>query len=229
MSAGLLAGLGAKAGMSGAGAGMKLGGAAIGAGQMLTGAIQNRKAKQMNPAEVDPRMTSNLEDIRSRVRAASTGTDAITQNAIRQANQLTRSTQRNMGRSASGNVGALMSGMLRAQRVGGQNVNNAMASSRQLLPQFMQMESQMNNLIGQRQLELQMRDQNQMRAQGAQNLKSGFGNLMGGLGLSQKYGQEEEEVNRGQFGGMTPMDPLEGGQVDQSVTTEGMVPTGISN
>lgn len=201
-------------------------GMGVGAGQMISGVIKSARADRMSPTEVDPRQVSNLEDIRSRVKAAATGSDAITQNAIRQANQMTKSTQRMIGRSASGNVGSLMSGLLRAQRVGGQNVNNAMAHSRKMLPQFMQLESQLNNQIAKRQLELQMREQNQERAEGAQLQKSGFGNLVGGLAISQSLDSEPERTE-GQFGGVKPMQSLEPKLIDQSVTTEGMTPVGM--
>lgn len=152
-----------------------------GIGQLIGGGVKTKKAKSLEPSMEDPEQRAGLTDIKQRLRSASTGSDAMTQNAIRQSDQMMSATQSNIGSNVGGNAGAAISGMLKAQRVGGTNINESLARSRQLIPQLIAARTGMENQMAQRRLELQMRRQNQVKAEAEALKREGYQNLMGSI------------------------------------------------
>lgn len=90
-------------------------------------------------------------------------------------------TQNNIASNTGGNVGAALSGMLKAQRVGGTNINESLSRSRQLVPQLLGAKTGLENHMAQRKLELQMRKQNQIKAEAEALKKEGYQNTMGSI------------------------------------------------
>lgn len=158
--------------------------ATLGAGQLALGEIKRRKAEQLRPQEEDPNQVQRLEDAKRKLRQLETGTDATTQANIQEAEQLTAGTQSNLAKITGGNIGGTVDAMLKAQRVGGRNINRAIGEAGQRALGFQGLVERMAQQISQRRLDLQQFRSVQKRAEAAQLRKEGMGNVMGGMATS---------------------------------------------
>ncbi len=153
-------------------------GGALGAAQLIGSAIKKDQA-QAPPLE-DPGQRALLEDIEQRRKSAQTGAD--TAGARRAAEQLGQTTQANIAKVTGGDVGGTVSGLLKAQRATGQNINEALAAGQQRQQFFTGLAQDLQNRIAQRKLDLQQFSRVQALGEAAQLRKEGISNLLGFVG-----------------------------------------------
>lgn len=158
-----------------------------------------KQAEAMAPPKEDPRQLARLAQLQQMQRSLLTGTGAQTQAAKGAAEQGIAGTQSAISRMAGGNVGSTIQGLLQAQRVGGSQINEAMATGAQQGMQMNPLIDALNNAIAQRKLELQLAEQQQkmpewanMQQQTGQNLRAGMartdkdlGKIFQDLGIGQ--------------------------------------------
>ncbi len=185
----------AKGALGGAAAGAAIGsavpiiGTAIGAaggaiiGGVSSGIIAN-KAKKADESiqSQDPRELARLAEINRIRKSIGAGTDPLTQNAIRVAQQTNASTQGNIARVTGGNTGATIAGLTRAQRGTQAATNQAVAGAQQRLPFFENMAQQLNTRISQRSLEVGLLRRDQAMAEKAAEQKAASANISGAIG-----------------------------------------------
>jgi hypothetical protein len=193
----------AKGALGGAGSGLAIGanpllmgatgglsapvGAAVGAivGGVSSG-IKANKAKKADEAiqAQDPMELARLAEINRIRKSIGAGTDPLTQNAIRVAQQTNASTQGNIARVTGGNVGATVTGLTRAQRGTQAATNQAVAGAQQRLPFFENMAQQLNTRISQRALEVGLMRRDQAMAEKAADQKAASANIAGAIGAA---------------------------------------------
>jgi hypothetical protein len=160
-------------------------GAAVGAvaGGVSSGIKANKakKADERIQAQ-DPMELARLAEINRIRKSIGAGTDPLTQNAIRQAQQTGASTQGNIARVTGGNVGATVAGMTRAQRGTQAATNQAVVGAAQRLPFFENMAQQLGTRISQRSLEVGLMRRDQAMAEKAAQGKADSANIEGALG-----------------------------------------------
>lgn len=166
----------------------KSAGMTAGAMQLGMGLAKKRQADRMAPDIIDPNRVRDLEEARRKQASLEAGTDTATQQALKQADQSTRATQRDLGKVTGGNVGGTVSAMLQAQRMGGGVTNQAYADAANRGAQMSALSNQIAKEISQRKLDIQQFRSVQRRAEGAQQSKQGFQNLAAQMSLGD-YGQ----------------------------------------
>ena len=158
-------------GLIGTAAGAAIGGT-IGGLQAKKTAREREKALQL-PSTEDPGQTARLLEVDRIAKNIQAGADTATQTQLGQIAESTAATQSRLGRATGGNVGATTDAMLKAQRVGGQQSNQAIAQGQSRLPFFMNLGQQIANRAEQRKLELELLDRAQTSAETAQDQKEG--------------------------------------------------------
>ena len=182
----LLGGVGGLAigGPVGAQVGSSLGGAI---GGLFGARNAQKKVDASQPVAEDPNQISRLQEIDRTRRQIATGNDPLTRSRINEIQRVGATTQSNIARNTGGDVGGTVAGLLRAQRNVDSGVNQAFNQSQARLPFFENLSSQLSNRVAQRKLELNIRDQNQARAEQAQqqtfsnNAVSGLVGSLGGV------------------------------------------------
>lgn len=180
---------------SGAASGAQLGkmigpqGAVIGAaaGALLGGISSVGKSGNASKADKaiqaqDPRELARLAEINRIRKSIGAGTDPLSQQQIRQAQQTGASTQGNIARVTGGNVGATIAGLTRAQRGTQAATNQALAQSQERLPFFENMAQQLNTRVSQRALEVGLMRRDQAMAEKAAQGKANSANIAGAIG-----------------------------------------------
>ena len=151
------AGMGAKVGgmLGPAGAGIGAGVGAL-AGGIMSGIQTNRAQQSQNIPVVDPMERARLSRLEQMSRSLSSGSDALTQQNIRNQQNIGRAAQNAISRSTGGDVGGTLDALLRSQKATQGGVNQAVAQAAQRLPYFDSAAGQMASRIAQRRLELDL-------------------------------------------------------------------------
>ena len=174
-------GIGAATGIPGAASlGGKLGSAVGGLGSMASGVMKKRKAEDLMPSEQDASQVSALEDAKRKLKQMESGTDATTQAAIQESEQLTAGTQGDILKATGGNIGGTVDALLKAQRIGGRNNNKALANAGQRASGFQSMVERMANRIEQRKIDIQKTKSSQAYAEAAEAIQTGSQNATAG-------------------------------------------------
>ena len=140
-----------------------------------------KEADKMAPGETDPNQLAALEDAKRKTRQSESGTDTTTQEAIKSIDQSTTATQKQLAGVTGGNVTGTVSAMLQALKAGGNVKNQAFAGAGQRGLQMGSVANEIRKNIGQRKLDIQQFRSVQRRAEGADMLKTGMGNLQAGI------------------------------------------------
>ena len=148
-------------------------GGAVGGG--IGSAVDASKNKAQQPPMVDPNQLALLNEMNQRRKALMTG--AGVQSGINQVNQATAQTQNVISRNTGGDIGNTISGLLQAQRVGGQNINQVLGGANQQQQFFTTLADQLNGKIADRKLGLQQYEYGRQLAQQAENSKNNMTNL----------------------------------------------------
>ena len=153
----------------------------IGAGQLLSGIIKKRQATDVNPPMEDPRQASIMNDLLLKKKQLESGFDPTTSIAYDQIGRQQSQATQNILRASGGNVGSAMSGIAMTQRAAGDAGANVISQNQQQQGQFMALAESLADKMARRKLELQMYDKLQKLRESAEETKSGFSNLFGGL------------------------------------------------
>ena len=167
--------------LSGAGMGAKIGsaiapgvGTAIGAGVgALAGGISGRsKQKAANKAQeiplVDPAERARLAQLDQTRKNLAQGSDVMTQQALKQQQNVGKGAQTALSRSTAGDVGGTMDALLRSQKATQGGMNQTIAQSANRLPYFDSATGGLTSRIAQRKLELGLLNRSQKTAESAQ-------------------------------------------------------------
>lgn len=170
----------------------KTAGTVFGAIQSAQGASKSKQADRMSPDIIDPNRVRDLEEAKRRQNSLAAGTDTTTQQALKQAGQNTRATQRDIAKSTGGNVAGTVSGLLQSQSLGGSIENQALASAGERGMAMGNLYNKITEDISQRKLDIQQFRSVQKRAEGARLKKEGSANVMAGLSslLGSQLGQQ---------------------------------------
>jgi hypothetical protein len=175
----------------------KLAGSALSLG---TGLLQNIQAGKLKkradaamPELVDPRQAAFLAELNQKRKAIDTGADfGAGMNAINTTNAATNNA---IVRSTGGDVGGTIQGLLQSQQVANSGANNVLAQGQAQQMQYNSMFNDLNNKIAARQLQLEMYNSQQLRAEWAQkkqmanqNTMAGFSGLMSGMSSGKSGG-----------------------------------------
>lgn len=167
-------------GPAGAMAGAKIGSAVGGLGTMFSGAQAKRKAEAARPSEVDPNQVTRLEEAKRKLKAMESGTDATTQASLRESKQLTEATKSDLSKVTGGNIAATTDALLKAQRIGGSNINKTLGASATRASGFENLVDRMATRIEQRKREIQQDKSSQFAAESAEAFQSGAQNALTG-------------------------------------------------
>ena len=156
-------------------------------GGVGSGIKAGRKAKAAEQADAsiqaqDPQELARLAEINRIRKSIGAGTDPLTQQSIRQAQQTGAATQERIARSTGGDIGATITGLTRAQRGTQAATNQALAAAQQRLPFFENMGQQLMTRVSQRALEIGLMRRDQAMAEKAANAKASSANLAGAIG-----------------------------------------------
>jgi hypothetical protein len=99
----------------------------------------------------------------------SSGSDALTQQNIRNQQNVGRAAQNAISKSTGGDVGGTLDALLRSQKATQGGVNQAVAQSAQRLPYFDSAAGQLGSKIAQRRLELDLLNRGQDLASSTRN------------------------------------------------------------
>lgn len=162
-------------------------------GQMLGQSKANKLKKQAEslfPQYEDPRQLAQLARLQQMQKSLETGAEF--QGAKDTAMQNIAGTQAGIVKSTGGDVGSTIQGLLQAQRVGGQQLNQAYAQAEQRQAALNPLVTSLNNLISSRKMELQLAKSQQKLAEWAkmqqqlnQNLGAGAARAGAMAGLKQ--------------------------------------------
>lgn len=182
MAAGEIFGATVSGAGSGAGMGAKIGsaiapgigtaaGAGIGAlaGGLIGGLKENRSQQSQGVPVVDPNERARLSRLEQLSRSMSSGSDALTQQNIRNQQNVGRAAQNAISKSTGGDVGGTLDALLRSQKATQGGVNQAVAQSAQRLPYFDSAAGQLGSKIDQRRLELDLLNRGQDLASSTRN------------------------------------------------------------
>lgn len=165
-------------------------GPAIGAGvgAAVGGISSGIKANQASQASQgiqaqDPQELARLAEINRIRKSIGAGTDPLTQQKLKEAQQIGASTQSNIARVTGGNVGATVAGLTRAQRGTQAASNQAIAGAQQRLPFFENLGQQLRTRISQRALEVGLQRRDQALAEKAAAGKAASANIAGAMGV----------------------------------------------
>ena len=158
-------------------------GAAIGS---ISAGIKANKAGQAAGAiqAQDPQELARLAEINRIRRSIGAGTDPLTQQKLRQAQQIGASTQANIARVTGGGVGATIAGLTRSQRGTQAASNQAIAGAQQRLPFFENLGQQLRPRVAQRSLEVGLQRRDQALAERAAQGKANSANIAGAIALA---------------------------------------------
>lgn len=173
----------------------KAGGAVFGAVQAARGKAKMKEADKMAPGLSD--LTARnvaLEEAKRKTRQLESGTDTTTQEALKSANQSTLATQKQLSGVTGGNVGGTVSAMLQAQKMGGNIKNQAFAKAGERGLVQSNLANTIGKEINQKVLDLKQFKSVQRRAEGADALKTGMGNLQAGLFSSIKTDKDGNAI-----------------------------------
>lgn len=176
-------------------------------GMILPGSGEFFRKEKSGPdiGREDPRQVERLLELDRISKNIEAGTDAATQNAIRQNQANVAQTQSRIGRATGGASGATVDALIKAQRAGDTASNQAFAQGQARIPAFQGMIGQLQNRVEQRALELDLLNRAQFQAEKAQSDKEQKINKQGqqGLAFAQGMGSgENAEGMMGMFGGM---------------------------
>ena len=153
-----------------------------GIGSAIGGAVDLAGQETPDVARVDPNQVARLEEIRQTKREIESGMDPLTRQRIADIKQTGETTKSQLGKFTGGDVGGTLSAMLRAQRNIGRAQNQAFTQSQQRLPFFENLESQLQNRISQRKLELDIHAQDRALAERANTQRQIIGGISGAIG-----------------------------------------------
>jgi hypothetical protein len=159
----------------------KAGGAVFGAVQAARGKQKMKEADKMASGEQD--LISSkvaLEEAKTKTKQIEAGTDATTQEALKSADQSTAATQKQLAGVTGGNVPGTVSALLQAQKMGGNIKNQAFAKAGERGIIMGKTANEIRKNIEDKVIALKDFKSVQRRAEGAEGMKSGMGNLMAG-------------------------------------------------
>ena len=156
------AGMGARVGSLFPGIGTAVG-AGVGAlaGGIMSGIQTNRAQQSQNIPVVDPMERARLSRLEQMSRSLSSGSDSLTQQNIRNQQNIGRAAQNAIARNTGGDVGGTLDALLRSQKATQGGVNQAVAQAAQRIPYFDSAAGQMASRIAQRRLELDLLNRGQ--------------------------------------------------------------------
>jgi hypothetical protein len=166
---------------SGAGMGASIGsivpgiGTAIGAaggailGGVTSGIKENKSQQSQGIPVVDPNERARLSRLEQLSKTMSSGSDALTQQNVRNQQNVGRAAQNAISKSTGGDVGGTLDALLRSQKATQVGVNQAVAQSAQRLPYFDSAAGQLGSRIAQRRLELDLLNRGQDLASSTRN------------------------------------------------------------
>lgn len=175
---------GGGSGGSGGGAGGSGGkGAAIGLATGLLQQIQaaklKKKADAAMPGLIDPRQAAFLSELNQKRKAIDTGADfGAGMNAINSTNAATNNA---IIRSSGGDVSGTIQGLLQSEQAANNGKNGVLAQGEGQQLAYNSMFNDLNNKIAARQLQLELQQSQQARAEWAQKQQSANQNLMAGI------------------------------------------------
>lgn len=145
-------------------------GTALGAitGGVIGGVKANNASQSQNVPVVDPTERARLSRLEQISRSLSSGSDALTQQNIRNQQNVGRAAQNAIVKNTGGDVGGTLDALLRSQKATQGGVNNAVAQAAQRLPYFDSAAGQLASRIAQRRLELDLLNRSQKTAESAQ-------------------------------------------------------------
>jgi len=168
--AGSGAGMGATVGSLFPGVGTVVG-AGVGAlaGGITSGIKANKAQQSQDIPVVDPMERARLSRLEQISRSLSSGSDALTQQNIRNQQATGRAAQNAISRSTGGDVGGTLDALLKSQKATQGGVNQAVAQAASRLPYFDSAAGQMASRIAQRRLELDLLRRGQDLASSTRN------------------------------------------------------------
>jgi len=149
-------------------------GAAIGGGlgKAVGGMVGNAGKKDGGQLPLsDPEQLALLAEIHRRRQQAASG--VLEPGAQQAAQQLLGATQSNLAKVSGGDVGGTVSALLQAQKLGGRNINQLLGQQQNQEKFFLSAESDLQNRVAQRKLDIQYLEQLRRQAQQAENATSG--------------------------------------------------------
>lgn len=167
-------------GISGASTGAKIGGMFGPQGAVLgttigavAGAVQGgTKQKQANEAQdipiVDPAERARLAALEQTRKNIASGSDVMTQQGIKQQQNIGKAAQNALARTTGGDVGGTMDALLKSQKATQGGVNQTIAQAQNRLPYFDSAQGGLTSRIAQRKLELGLLNRSQKTAESAQ-------------------------------------------------------------
>lgn len=220
---------GAVGGPAGASVGGKIGSAVGGLGSLASGVLKKKKAESLMPPEQDAAQVSALEDAKRKLKQLESGTDANTQAAIQESEQLTAGTQGDILKATGGNIGGTVDALLKAQRIGGRNNNKALAGASKRASGFQGVVERMANRIEQRKLDIQSTKSRQAYAESAEAIQTGSQNAVAGALSAIPTGGMSKGIitNRRGDGINVPESATQGINQDRSVTSNVSSPGNI--
>lgn len=171
--------LGMKAGPEGAAVGAAIGGVLSGI-QAISAYNQGKKADAAMPELVDPLQSSYLAELNQKKKSIETGADFA--EGIRAADTSQAGTNDAIVSAGGGDSGGTMQALLQAQRVAGDTKNRVIAQGQQQAANYEGFYGGMLNQIAGRKLQLEMYNQDRLRAQQAAKQQGANDNFMASLG-----------------------------------------------
>lgn len=159
-------------------------------------AKKNEQSKPDVPFQ-DPRQVERLLEVERLQKNIQAGTDPGTQTAIAQGQANVAQTQGRLARATGGATGATVDALIKAQRVGDQTTNQALAGARTQLPFFQNLQQQILNRIEEREFDLRRVEQSQFMAEKAQSEKEANINRQRALGTAISTGAFDPENIQG--------------------------------
>lgn len=157
------------------------------------------KAESVKPPLEDPRQLAMLARLQQMQKSLETGAEF--QSAREAATQNVAGTQAGIVRATGGDVGGTIQGLLQAQRLGGQQINQAYAQAGERQAQLTPLAMSLQNLISARKMELSLKEELQARAEWArlqqqanQNIGAASARLTGNIGDIFKAGSPKPDT-----------------------------------
>lgn len=151
----------------------------MGIGQLIAGGVQNKKAKGMEPQEVDPTQTSMLDTFRRLRKGYQTGSEAASYRDT--INTGLSSITSKAAAYSGGNTGSMLATLTGAQSSADTAYNQLAGGLEKNRLATLAMEDQQTDDIAQRKLDIQMMKYLQMKSQATSNMKAGQQNWMAGV------------------------------------------------